>query len=48
MSVTLESCLNRHRVTPSNTGRGKRQEKIFPGDTVLPGGNLKSGGDASV
>ena len=29
--VTQQSCLYRYGVTPSNTGRGKRHEKSYPG-----------------
>ena len=48
LSVTLESCLYRYGVTPSNTGRGKRHEKITLGNTVSPSVNPKSGwGNAS-
>ena len=31
VSVTLESCLYRYRVTSSNTGRGKKNENTYPG-----------------
>ena len=41
--ITLESCLYRYRVTPSNTGRGKRHERHTLGNTVFLSINLKSG-----